>query len=45
MKYELIHLDNKGLIKTSHGDISFLAFVKHATFAGYNISARYFTPI
>lgn len=34
MKYELIHLDNKGLIKTSHGDISFLAFVKHATFAG-----------
>ncbi|MEZ2827769.1 hypothetical protein [Serratia liquefaciens] len=34
MKYELIHLDNKGLIKNSHGDISFLAFIKHATFAG-----------
>ncbi|HDT0625536.1 hypothetical protein [Morganella morganii] len=34
MKYELIHLDNKGSIKTSHGDISFLAFIKHATLAG-----------
>jgi hypothetical protein len=34
MKYELIHLDNKGLIKTSHADICFLAFIKHATFAG-----------
>lgn len=34
MEYKLIHLDNKGLIKTSLGDISFLAFVKHATFAG-----------
>lgn len=34
MEYELIHLDNKGLIKTSHGEISFLAFIKHATFAG-----------
>ncbi|HGP0626847.1 TPA: hypothetical protein ACKPX6_004466 [Serratia marcescens] len=34
MKYELIHLNNKNVINTSRGDISFLAFIKHAAFSG-----------
>lgn len=36
MKYELTHQDSKGKIKTTSAEISFLAFVKHATFAGIN---------
>lgn len=36
MKYELIHLDSKNKISITSGDISFLAFIKHATFAGIN---------
>ena len=41
MKYELIHQDAAGKKTTSIGDISFLAFVKHATFAGID---RHFFP-
>lgn len=41
MKYELIHQDATGKKTTSVGHISFLAFVKHATFAGIN---RQFFP-
>lgn len=40
MKYELIHQDAAGKITTSVDHISFLAFVKHATFAG--IKSRFF---
>lgn len=36
MKCELIHLDSKNKISTTSGDISFLAFIKYATFAGIN---------
>ncbi|MEB7888770.1 hypothetical protein NGK36_05600 [Hafnia alvei] len=36
MKYELVHLDSKNKISTTSGDISFPAFIKHATFAGIN---------
>lgn len=42
MKYELIHLDAAGKKTTSTDRISFLAFVKHATFAGIN---RRFFPL
>ncbi|MCO4311349.1 hypothetical protein [Pectobacterium versatile] len=34
MKYELIHQNATGKITTSVNQISFLAFIKHATFAG-----------
>ena len=36
MEYELIHQDAAGTKTTSVDRISFLAFVKHATFAGIN---------
>ena len=36
MKYKLIHQDSAGKKETSVDRISFLAFVKHATFAGIN---------
>lgn len=36
MEYELIHQDAAGKKTTSVGHISFLTFVKHATFAGIN---------
>jgi hypothetical protein len=41
MEYVLIHQDAAGKKTTSVGHISFLAFVKHATFAGIN---RQFFP-
>lgn len=43
MEYELIHQDAAGNTTTSVDHISFLAFVKHATFAGIN--RRFFTRL
>lgn len=43
MEYKLIHKDISGNKTTSVGIISFLSFVKHATFAGIN--RHYFTRL